>query len=85
MSKNPLEPKSWDEFRATGLLWFINSTLHLFGWAIVFEVEDDKVKACFPARCTFRGFDETSNDDGYQKVTKYLKENIEELDNQANP
>jgi len=28
-----LTRKTGKEFRESGLLWFINSTLHLFGWA----------------------------------------------------
>lgn len=27
--------KSWNEFRNSGLLWFTNTILHMFGWAIV--------------------------------------------------
>jgi hypothetical protein len=30
--------KEWSEFRSTGLLLFINQILHVFGWAIVFEI-----------------------------------------------
>lgn len=84
IENNPIQPKSWDEFRESGLAWFINSTLHLFGWALVFNVEDGKVKDCYPARCNFRGFDEASNDEGYQKVTKFLKDNIEDLEKEVN-
>lgn len=27
--------KTWEDFRESGLLWFINTILHVFGWAIV--------------------------------------------------
>ena len=37
---NDVKEKSWEEFRGTGLLWMMNSILHLFGWAIVYEVEE---------------------------------------------
>ncbi|HEY4288269.1 MAG TPA: hypothetical protein VGN00_14290 [Puia sp.] len=74
-----VEKKSWDEFRKAGLLWLINSTLHLFGWAIVVETEEGVVKNCYPARVKFRGFDGQSNDEGYKSVTDYLAENIDEL------
>lgn len=76
---NQVTKKSWEEFRASGLGWWINSLLHVFGWAIVFEVEDNKVIGCYPARVSYRGFDEQSNSEGYQKVTEYLKENIADL------
>ena len=34
-----VKKKTWQEFRKTGLLWFMNTILHAFGWAIVVEVE----------------------------------------------
>ena len=77
--------KSWEEFRSTGLLWFINTTLHLFGWALVVEVEDStgKITNTYPARVKFRGFDEDQNTIGYQKVSKYLYDNIKELEQET--
>nr|DAL24335.1 MAG TPA_asm: hypothetical protein [Caudoviricetes sp.] len=71
--------KTWDEFRETGLLWFINSILHVFGWAIVVEIENKKVIDAYPMRVRFRGFDEENNSKGYEKVTHYLSENINDL------
>lgn len=77
--------KTWDEFRKTGLLWWINMILHTFGWAITYEMEDGKVVNAYPARVKFRGFDEKNNDKGYTKVSKYLKENIEEILDECEP
>lgn len=74
-----MKKKTWDEFRETGLLWFINTILHLFGWAIVVEIEDEKVVKAYPARTSFRGFDEGSNTEGYKNVTQYLADNINAL------
>lgn len=82
-----LDKKDWDEFRKTGLLWFINSILHLFGWAIVIEMGDGGatsksgagIKDVYPARTIFRGFSEEENTKGYEKVTRYLQENIDGL------
>lgn len=78
--------KSWEEFRASGLLWWINQTLHLFGWAIVVEVEldqdgkpTDEIAKVYPARVKFRGFDAQSTEQGYITLTHYLKKQIEEL------
>lgn len=76
MSKEMIEQKSAKEFQESGLLWFINTILHMFGWAIVYDPDKNEI---YPARCKFRGFDEKSNDKGYQKVSKYLLENIEQL------
>jgi hypothetical protein len=72
--------KTWEEFRNSGLLWFINNILHLFGWAIAVKVEEDgSISNVYPARVKFRGFDEKSNTDGYIKVSRYLKDNIGDL------
>jgi hypothetical protein len=76
--------KSWKEFRESGLFWLINTTLHTFGWALVAEFEDNEIKRVYPARVKFRGFSEDINTDGYKKVSKYLKENVEELEKEAN-
>lgn len=71
-----VERKTGKEFRDSGLLWFINTALHLFGWAIVLDMDTDELYA---ARVKFRGFDEKTNDKGYRNVSQYLKENAEEL------
>ncbi len=72
--------KSWEEFRATGLPVFINGLLHIFGWAIVFDVDDDgKCIGCYPARVKFRGWDEASQEEAHKRVATYLVENAEEL------
>ena len=82
MNKNYQED-SWEQFRKSGLLWFVNSILHLFGWAIVMRMADGKVTNVYPVRVPYRGFSENDNTDGYAKVTKYLKDNIDELDREA--
>lgn len=88
-----MEEKSWQEFRDTGLFWFINTTLHAFGWALVVEevrCPDGKggqvteITNVYPARVGFRGFSEDINTDGYKKLSKYMKDNAETLDEEAN-
>ena len=75
-----IEKKRWKEFRDSGMLWWINMILHTFGWAIVVEVdENNEISDAYPARVKFRGFNEENNTEGYQKVSKYLKENSEQL------
>jgi hypothetical protein len=76
-----IKKKTWAEFRETGLLWLVNSILHVFGWAIVVEMGNKKVIDAYPARVCFRGFSEGINSKGYKKVTHYLKENINDLVN----
>ena len=71
-----IKEKSWKDFRDTGLLWFINSILHMFGWAIVFDSDNENA---YPARVKFRGFSEEINTNGYIKVSEFLKENIDQL------
>lgn len=73
--------KSIKEFRDTGLLWFINTILHMFGWAIAITIDTEtrEITEIYPARVRFRGFDPDSNDQGYNNVTFYLKNNIDEL------
>lgn len=75
-----MDKKDWKEFRDSGLLWFINTILHLFGWAIVIEkLENDEIVNVYPARVDFRGFSEARNTKGYEQVTKFLQDNIDEL------
>lgn len=78
-----VEKKTWEEFRSSGLLWFINSILHAFGWAIVIERNGDEETA-YPARVKYRGFSEESNTNGYRKLTQYLKDNVDDLLKEAN-
>ena len=77
-----MKEKTWEEFRESGLLWFINRSLHVFGWAIVFVKEDDgTISHVYPARVDFRGFSLESEERGFEKITKYMKDNIADLEN----
>lgn len=80
---NTVTKKTWEEFRNTGLLLIINQLLHVFGWALVFEIEEEKVRTVYPARVTYRGFSEESVDQSYKKVSQYLKDNIEDINKEA--
>jgi len=73
--------KSWKEFRETGLLLIINQILHIFGWAIVFIINDDsnEIIKVYPARVRFRGFTEKSIEKGYKDISKYMVDNCEDL------
>jgi hypothetical protein len=76
--------KSWKEFQETGLFLIINQILHIFGWALVYEIEDGEIKNVYPARVKYRGFDNKNVQEAHKKVAGYLKENIEELEEEAN-
>lgn len=80
---NEVTEKSWEEFRESGLLWWINTILHMFGWAIVCVVGNEEVVRTIPARVKYRGFSEKQNTEGYIKVSEYLKRNAEELESEA--
>jgi hypothetical protein len=75
--------KNWEEFRKTGLLLIINQTLHIFGWALVYEIENEVVVNVYPARVKFRGFDEKSTEDAYKKISQYMDDNSKELNEEA--
>lgn len=76
-----IEPKTWNDFRDSGLFWFINTILHAFGWSIIVEIDNEtnNIIGAYPARVKFRGFDEKSNTEGYIKLSQYMKDNSEEL------
>ena len=74
-----IERKGWGEFKDSKLLWLVNRTLHIFGWAIVLNIDEGKVIDAYPARVKFRGFDEKSESDGFIGISKYLEENITEI------
>lgn len=75
-----IKEMSLKEFRDSGLLWYINQQLHLFGVALTVEINDNNEPIrLYPARCKFRGFSEEVNTNGYKKVSKYLNQHSEEL------
>lgn len=80
-----LKEKSWEEFRETGMLWWINTILHVFGWAITYAIDEKgNIVRVYPARCRFRGFSEDLNTEGYKKVSKYMLDNAEDLFEESN-
>jgi hypothetical protein len=79
-----VDKKTWQEFRESGLLWWINMILHTFGWSIVVEVDgNSNINEAYPARVKFRGFSEKDNSNGYVNVSNYLKENIIEIERES--
>ena len=76
-----LDQKTWEEFQSTGLLWLVNTFLHIFGWTLMAQVDDDgNIIGGVPCRTDYRGFTTDINDEGYLKVTDWLKENIDMLE-----
>ena len=72
--------RSWEEFRQSGLFWFVNTILHVFGWAIAITVDENgHAVDGYPMHCDFRGFSGDCNDQGYKRINSHLKENIERI------
>jgi len=80
-----VENRSWQEFRETGLLLLVNQFLHIFGWALVADVEKDEedkfvlANSCYPARTGFRGFSEKYTSEAYKKISRYMVNNANTL------
>ena len=75
-----VKEKEWEEFKNNGLLLFINQILHIFGWAICFEYDKNrKLKSVYPARVRFRGFDNTDVSNAYKNLSKFMKDNADDL------
>jgi hypothetical protein len=77
-----LERRTWQQFQEAGMVWFVNRLLHVFGWAIVFDVDKDdhsKIHDVYPARSRFRGFEADCEEEGFKRVTAYLRENLDDL------
>ena len=74
------EEKTWLDLRKTGLLMFINSFLHIFGWCIIVELDDDdNFKRAYPARTKWRGFSSEAMDRAYRNLTQEMKDNVDQL------
>ena len=83
---NMITEVSCEEFRSTGLFWLVNSILHAFGYVIVMEMGkggDGKFIRMYPARTRYRGFTEKGSFEGYEKVAAYMRDNANELYEEA--
>ena len=78
MTESMVEEQSWETFRAAGLVWWCNRILHLFGWALVVEMNDDgeNIRRVYPARCKFRGFTEAVETEGFENLTKHIEDSL---------
>lgn len=82
MDKNTyVKEISAESFHKTGLLLVINSILHIFGFAIVYDKDNNRI---YPAICRFRGFDEKSINKSCSKIYNYLHDNLKELEDDLN-
>ncbi len=76
-----IEKKTWEEFKECKMLWWVNRTMAIFGWAIVLTVDDDTgmVINAFPARVKYRGFSLDVEEDGFKILTQYLHKEAKKL------
>lgn len=80
LTRNKVDKRKWEEFRDSKLLWWINRSLHLFGWAIVLDEEDDgTISAAYPAKVKYRGFSESTEDEGFEILSNYLDSSMDEI------
>lgn len=76
--------RGWRTFMDVGLLWFVNRSLHLFGWAIVLETQPDgSVVGAYPQRVKYRGFDRETEEARFADLTAYLASVAPELEKEA--
>lgn len=77
--------KDWQQFANDGMLWLVNMILHIFGWAIIYQYDNEsqKLVTVFPARVDCRGFDCQINKTGYEKISKYMRKNAKKLYEEA--
>lgn len=74
--KQAYRKETWELFQDSGMLWFINRILHVFGWAIVLEVTKSGgiVQKVYPARTRFRGFSVDSEAEGFRQITRFMRD-----------
>jgi len=82
--KAMIQRRRWEEFRDSKLLWWVNRTLHLLGWAICVDIDDDgKSVDAYPSRVKFRGFDHDTEEKNFIVLTEYLEKNVTEFAKEA--
>jgi len=70
-----IDRRPWSEFQSSGLLWWVNRALHLFGWAIVFEcLEGQEPWVVYPAKVSFKGFPADAEEEGFDRMETQLRE-----------
>lgn len=80
MRESNYEERSWCDFTEAGLFWWVNRSLHLFGWAIVREEDDHgMILRVYPARCRVRGFSPDADARGFERLTRHIAERAEQL------
>lgn len=79
VSMRSIDSKTWKEFQDSGMLWFVNRIIHVFGWSIVLVFNEEQFVGCYPARVSFRGFNADSEEKGYKKVSTFMQSEADTL------
>ena len=67
------------------MLWWVNRSLHLLGWAIVVGINDKgKIENVYPARVKFRGFSSEVEENGFKALSNLIKKDADALAKEAN-
>jgi hypothetical protein len=80
MTEKPvkIDRRPWSEFRDSGLLWWVNRGLHLFGWALVYAWEDGSGEGepdiVYPARVPYKGFGREQEEAGFERLEAHLRD-----------
>jgi hypothetical protein len=76
---------TWEQFHSSKLLWWVNRSLHLLGWAIIIVYDDEakKVVDAYPARVRYRGFSEADETEGFAVLSKAMAKNAKQLAKEA--
>jgi hypothetical protein len=72
----------WKQFRADGMLWFINRQLLFFGWSIVLTVDTETGEAVGirPVRADRNGFSREDEIEGYAQVKAMMVRYAKRID-----
>lgn len=71
---------SWEYMEESGLLWYINTLLSVFGVYIAIKRDKNGKRAkAIPCRTIFRGFEDRINDEQVVKLTRYMATCASEL------
>lgn len=75
---NYYDARTWTEFMNSGMLWFVNRILHVFGWVIVAELDSvGCVKNAWPAKTNVLGFDINYDETSRYKFLTHVRETME--------
>ncbi len=71
--ESSIEARTWSEFREAGMVFAANKVLHMFGWCLVFAVDEQSgLRYCYPARTRYRGLAPEPDRAGTQRLYRWV-------------